>query len=68
MIQASASRHHHGDSDGWNTGNIASVNRYQKGCAINLDELYKMKRWMSISNFDVSNQNCYKLTETPILL
>ena len=43
-IQASAGRHHHGDSKGWNTGNIASVNRYQKGCSINLFIVYKIKK------------------------
>ena len=36
VIQASASRHHHGDSDEWDTGCIASVNRHECVRTINL--------------------------------
>lgn len=51
MIQAYASRHHHGDSDSWNTGNIASVNRHQHGCTINLCLLYEENYFLSMTRF-----------------
>lgn len=51
VIQASASRHHHGGSDSWNTGNIASVNRHHHGCTINLCLLYKGKYFLSTTRF-----------------
>lgn len=51
VIQASASRHHHGGSDSWNTGNIASVNRHHHGCTINLCILYKGKYFLSMTRF-----------------
>ena len=36
VIQASASRHHHGDLDDADTGSVANVNKHQHKGTINL--------------------------------